>query len=479
MATGAPESKSTDYLFEECGTLSNPHRTCHILGLPYDILYLIFAFTWTQTTPPKQYDFPVVISHVCRLWRQHTLDTPGFWTSLRFKHRIPAIEKYRTWLERSKASPFDLEINWPPFEGASVKNAKAIMRLIFPHVHRLRSLQVRDVPFKIRQLIFDRLNKVHLPLLETLDVKWGWAFDERPSPTKRKFKPFCYGDAPNLRHVALERIQPDYVIHKFNKLKTLDIISWDVLGNSSHENAKTIQDILSLLPDLRTLRIDREYFPDSHSTQLTFTTPPVTHSSLEELYLNASQDDIDTVVCALNLPALRRLGRSPGVDLPISISSLPTMAQARPSHLFPNLVNLRLYRRPASGEPVIDSRNMECFERALAGVPQLESLTLDQVNLEDNKHLGPLTRRCPRLKRLIFVYCSGLVLKELQAMIQSRRDPEGMGSNSLEYVHIDGPKWRLRKLHEEATEHGLGQDPDFNITLAKNNPHRMVVMDRE
>ncbi|KAG9045617.1 hypothetical protein FS837_006003 [Tulasnella sp. UAMH 9824] len=225
MATDASESRSTDYLFKECGTLSNVHQTCHILGLPYDILYLIFGFTWAQTPPQTQHNVPVAISHVCRLWRQHALDTPGFWTSLRFKRPFPAIEKYSTWLERSKDSPFDLEIGWQPFEGASVKNAKAIMRLIFPHVHRLRSLQVRDVPFKIRQLIFDRLNDVHLPSLETLDVKWGWAFDEPRHPTERKFKPFCYGDAPNLRHVALERIQSDYVIHRFKKLRTLDIIN--------------------------------------------------------------------------------------------------------------------------------------------------------------------------------------------------------------------------------------------------------------
>ncbi|KAG8924668.1 hypothetical protein FRC01_011202, partial [Tulasnella sp. 417] len=435
---------------------------------------------WTETGN-KRYDFPVIISHVCRLWRQHALDTPGFWTSLRFKSPIPKIEKYHAWLERSKDAPFDLEVGWQPFEGASVKHAKAIMRLIFPHVQRLRSLQVRDVPFKIRQLIFDRLNNAHLPSLETLDVKWGWAFDERPSPTDRKFKPFCYGDAANLKHVALERIQYDYVIRKFKKLETLDIINWNILGKSSRDNAKTIQDILSLLPDLRALRVDREYFPDSRSIQPVPTLPPFTHSSLEQLYINASQGDIDTIVCALVLPSLRRFGRSPGTELPIGISCLPTMAQVRTSHPFPNLVSLRLCGPPTSGEPYseVDSRNMVFFERALAGIPKLESLALDQVNLEDNKHLAALARTCPRLQRLVFIYCPGLVLKELRDVTQNRRDPKGLGSNSLKYVHVDAPPQSLRGLHKEAIEHGLGGDPDFNITTSKNNPRRIVVIDRE
>ncbi|KIO20828.1 hypothetical protein M407DRAFT_29540 [Tulasnella calospora MUT 4182] len=479
MATDALNPQSTDSdPNHESETKYNLKWSCHVLNLPYDILYLVFTLSWSEAGH-KQHDFPVLISHVCRVWRQHALDTPGFWTLLKFESTIPEIEKYRTWLERSKDSPFDLEIGWLPFEGASVKHAKAIMRLIFPHVQRLRSLQVRDVPFKIRQLIFDRLNSAQLPSLETLDVKWGWAFDERPSPTDRKFKPFCHGDAANLKHVALERIQSDYVIYRFKKLRTLDIISWNVFSNYSRKNAKTVQDILSLLPDLRTLRIDREYFPDSRSIQSTATIPPSTHTSLEELYLNASQDDIDTIVCALVLPSLRRLGRSPGTDLPVGTCCLPTIGQARPSYLFPNLVGLRLHGRQTSGEPLVDSRNMESFERALAGLPKLESLTLDQVHLEDNKHLAPLTRTCPQLKRLLFVYCSGFVLKELRAMIQSRCDPKGMGSNSLESVHVDGLQERLRRLQKEATEHGLEGDADFKITKSKKNSSRIVVIGRE
>ncbi|KAG8897415.1 hypothetical protein FRC00_004299, partial [Tulasnella sp. 408] len=204
MATDLLDPKLTNNLDKEPDALSY-HRTCHVLGLPYDIMYLIFTFSLDQTRHEK-HDFPTIISHVCRLWRQYALDTPSFWTSLRFKSTTPEIEMYRTWLERSKDSPFDLEIGWLPFVGASITHAKAIMRLVFPHVQRLRSLHVSDVPFKIRQLIFDRLNNAQMPLLETLNIERGWHIDEKPSLADRKFKPFIHGDAANLKHAILKNV---------------------------------------------------------------------------------------------------------------------------------------------------------------------------------------------------------------------------------------------------------------------------------
>ncbi|KAG8910242.1 hypothetical protein FRC01_006447, partial [Tulasnella sp. 417] len=258
MVTDAPDAKSTDNLQTQPETVSSPYRTYHVLNLPYDILYLIFTFVWTGTGQ-KQHDFPIIISHVCRLWRQYALDTPGFWTSLKFEKQIPEIEKYCTWLERSKDAPFDLEIGWRPFIGASMKHIKAIMGLVFPHIQRLRSLHVSDVPYKTRVVIFDRLNGVPLPLLETLRVKRGWTTDEKPGLTDRGFKPFRHGDATNLKHVALGRIPYDYIVNRFKHLKSLDIISRTIFGDSSQNNAKTVQDILSLLPDLRILRIDSEH----------------------------------------------------------------------------------------------------------------------------------------------------------------------------------------------------------------------------
>ncbi|KAG9042064.1 hypothetical protein FS837_011378 [Tulasnella sp. UAMH 9824] len=134
MATGVLDAKSTHTIAKRSEALAFHHRPSHVLGLPYDILYLIF----TQVVHDKD-GFPIVISHVCRYWRQYAFDTPSFWTSLKFRKSIPEIEKYRTWLERSKETPFDLEIGWERFIGASIKHVKAIMRLVFPHLSKFLS----------------------------------------------------------------------------------------------------------------------------------------------------------------------------------------------------------------------------------------------------------------------------------------------------------------------------------------------------
>ncbi|KIO20829.1 hypothetical protein M407DRAFT_29541 [Tulasnella calospora MUT 4182] len=449
----------------------------HILDLPYDVLYLIFTFGCIQTSH-KQHDFPVMISHVCRLWRQYALDTPGFWTSLRFKNPIPDIEKYRTWLGRSKNSPFDLEIGWRPFIGASMKHVKAIMRLVFPHIQRLRSLQVSDVPFKIRQVIFNRLNNVHLPSLETLHVKRGWSDDEKPALTDRKFNPFRHGDAANMKHVILEEIPYGHVIHRFKNLRTLSITNVKIFKDSSRNNAKTVQDILLLIPDLRLLHIHTErsfgHIPENP------TLPPTTHFSLEELSFTATESDITAIVCALVLPSLRRICHSSGRDVGIDPCCLPIMARARLGHPHPNLLSLRLCGRQARNSSAEDSLNMEFLGRALAGLLRLESLELESVDLDHSRHLTCLSRTGPMLKKLAFTCCSGLVLKELQAVIQSRRDPKGMGSNSLEYVHVVDTLVTLQQLHKEAEEQGLGRDAGFNITISDGQyPHRIVVIGGE
>ncbi|KIO25203.1 hypothetical protein M407DRAFT_25427 [Tulasnella calospora MUT 4182] len=421
-------------------SLAHPKRTLHVLDLPYDILYLIITFTWID---PGQ-EFPVVLSHVCRLWRQYALDTPGFWASLTFKNSIPEIEKYQTWLERSKDSPFDLKIGSKPFTGASIKHAKAILRLIFPHVQRLRSLQVNNIPLKIMQVIFDRLNDVHLPSLETLHVEWVWSIIIDRRTVNRKFKPFRHGDAANLKHVTLRWASYDYVVHRFRNLETLDIVI-QCSRNSSRGKAKTVQNILSLLPDLRILRIliEQGSWPEPRSGITVL--PPLTHSSLEALHLGASQDEVDTIVCALILPSLRRLCGRFENDAYISTFCLPTLGLARP---YPNLLHLQLYAPRAYGEPgsVVGLRDMEFFERALGGLPQLQSLTLSGINLENNKHLICLTRTCPQLKKLVFRSCSGPAVKEVRAMIQNRRDPKGMGSNSLEYLQIDDSAVNVQDL---------------------------------
>ena len=54
--------------------------------------------------------FQVLVSHVCRHWREIALDSPVLWTKLDFTEG-PPFEKSKAWIQRSKRSPIDITIN--------------------------------------------------------------------------------------------------------------------------------------------------------------------------------------------------------------------------------------------------------------------------------------------------------------------------------------------------------------------------------
>lgn len=286
-----------------------------------------------------------------------------------------------------------------------------------------------------------------------------------------------------MKHAVLERIPYDHVIHRFKKLETLSITN--MFTKSHRQNAKTVQDILSLLPELRIFHIRIEAGDYSVVCHETPTLPPTTHSALEKLSIAAVDSDITAIVCALVLPSLRRFYHISGEDVRIDPCCLPIMVQAPQGHPYPNLLGLRLCGRQIWDNVYsrVDLRNMEFFERAMAGLKWLEFLTLESVDLDHNRHLTCLSRTCPMLKTLNFICCSGFALKELREVLQSRRDPQGMGSDCLQHVEVNDRLPTLQRLHKEAKEQSLGGDRDFNITISEKETfprtHRILIVGAE
>ncbi|KAH9179218.1 hypothetical protein EDB89DRAFT_2225142 [Lactarius sanguifluus] len=54
--------------------------------------------------------FQVLVSHICRRWREVVIGIPTLWTYLDFAEG-PPFDKSRAWLERSKDQPLDIEID--------------------------------------------------------------------------------------------------------------------------------------------------------------------------------------------------------------------------------------------------------------------------------------------------------------------------------------------------------------------------------
>ncbi|KAG9045620.1 hypothetical protein FS837_006006 [Tulasnella sp. UAMH 9824] len=459
-------------------------RPFHILDLPYDLVHVVYLLCWDQADERLR-GFPIVASHVCRLWRQYALENPNFWTSLTFQRRFPEIEKYSLWLERSKDVPFDLDIGWQPFESASTKHAKEIMRLIVPHVQRMRSIRVDQVPPKIRRLIFDRLNEVGCASLVTIDIEKEWYLFA--THHQGKFRPFAKGGAPRLKEVVLRRIPYDYFIHRFGDLHLLDITDRYLFGTSARDNAETVQRILLALPKLQTLRINREFLPmDGGSSALSdmrlfqSSLPPITHHLLRELSLYVTQHDTNFIISSIILPSLRHLRRDIDSGLPVGACCLPILAQPASNHPFPNLLNLRLAggHNPDTQVDSAHSSHMAFLEAALAGLPCLEFLNLEQVDFDNNKHIACLTRSCPRLKELVLFCCSGFTLMELRSVV--RRREEAPTLNSLRYVSVEDPwPYRIQRLVEQAREQDGEAGTEFSRGISKTRHGCIVLVDIE
>ncbi|KAG8926618.1 hypothetical protein FRC01_008623 [Tulasnella sp. 417] len=286
-----------------------PHHA--LSNIPYDIFLMIAFFCWDDGKDKYYSDFPIIASHVCRTWRRYALDTGVFWAILGFRQaRIhPAIIKYKVWLERARGSPLDIFIGPHPFKKASVKHAKAIIRLIMPHISHWRSFRVDCVPKKIARLIFDRLRDVSAPMLETLKVvaeRPRRPF-QRPITTRCNLKPFVHGEAPNLIELAVVGFPYDYFLTRFTKLQVLQLTKFEFSQAGEIENVKSIQRILISLPNLHTLHIhcDPPALGRHSSSPRLPQLPRISHPSLTELWIRLPEESHDAILSCLDLPRAR------------------------------------------------------------------------------------------------------------------------------------------------------------------------------
>ncbi|KAG8940115.1 hypothetical protein FRC04_005642 [Tulasnella sp. 424] len=406
------------------------HR--HINDLPYDVFHLIFSICF------KEFDtdvpFQVLASHVCRTWRQHAISIPSFWAKLEFRQKKPLFEKYRVWLERTNGAPFDVFIDQAPFQGASVKHAKEIMRLIMPNIAQLRTLEVLKVPPKIMRIIFDRLARVSAPQLRKLTVKAErdpW-WNEPAEQTKWKFKPFIQGEAPSLRELSFFGINPKYTVGRFKNLRYVRIKWYGVFGAphqaTAYDHAKSVQNLLNTLPDIQYLLVgDGGYHEagmdtnDFHQVAAPLP-PPITHDALKHISIGASPANVNAIIASLVLPKLRHAIDRQQTELVIGVGCLRTMAHSDPSP-FSSLRSLRLgggYSAAALTTHPQNSANMGYLEGALARLKHLRSLTFDRVDFEDDRYLPCLGWTCPKLEWLRLVTCHRFTMKQVRSTVEAR-----------------------------------------------------------
>ncbi|KAG8941010.1 hypothetical protein FRC04_004828 [Tulasnella sp. 424] len=445
--------------------------------LPYDILFIIFTLCWEDQEEglgSKRPHFPTTASHVCRTWRRCALETPTFWAVLEFCQRLPAFEKYQTWLERSKDHPLDILLGPEPFKGeARATHAETILQLTGPHIRRWRSISAEGLPETVVRVIFDWIGRDNglkrLEMLETVKVvaQEGVGSKSYRGDPSWEFKPFSEGEAPpKLRHVILESESFEYFGGEFKIFQAWQILHLSMRFQGSP--SALFHQFLSSFPNLNVLRIahysyvrwpcDDSYIRDIETSPV----PPLTHHSLTELSLYVFHSQRDKTVSSLILPNLRYLLDQTRMEPGLAIFCLPHLSQ---NHPFPRLVSLRLggMRSVSEEDSHANAAHLAHLEGALAGLPGLKTLTFDNVDFGggDGQYLDCIGRVCPRLRCLILVMCRGYTLSGLVRIAEQRRGAEELDS----LVRIVVQLWRLQGGGDELAR--LKRLVDFEVIDSK------------
>ena len=143
----------------------------------------------------------IMLTHVCRSWRNTFISCPSLWTQLHFAN----VEQTRAYIQRSRSSP--LEFNLGLF---NVINA---FPLAIPHIPRLKSLVFKGIDNPLNLLE----NFVcHMPLLEKLDITgalWEQTIDYA----------LFNGDLSSLRELRLHRVVTNFPWKNMANLRIVDL----------------------------------------------------------------------------------------------------------------------------------------------------------------------------------------------------------------------------------------------------------------
>ncbi|KAG8975764.1 hypothetical protein FRB90_009416, partial [Tulasnella sp. 427] len=387
------------------GVGNSPLNARHTLGnISYDIFSIIVLLLWDpkclEPYPhwergPVGPHFPTTASHVCRRWRSYALGTPSLWSTLRFTQSNPdrTILTYQIWLARTfPDAPLDITIGHQPFHAASVKHAKAIMRLIMPHVGRWRSLRVDPVPVKIFRFIFDRWGTAEAPMLEVLKV-FGTEFSPHLAKSKWQIKLSINRHTPSLKELVTRALPLAHLAEAVNThLQVLRLTHPDFKLAEVDANVNLVHLILKHFPKLRALTFSSDvhlYKPSAFRTRFPVTNEkPLSrlyHSALTEIMISPPNNYQARIIESLALPSLRYILTPERLDESIPLALLPVISR---HHSFPNLVCLRLrpnYVHNGGGGYVIDPLNntyLDHLEGALQESPDLRALTFTHVDLD-------------------------------------------------------------------------------------------------
>ncbi|KDQ55569.1 hypothetical protein JAAARDRAFT_323590 [Jaapia argillacea MUCL 33604] len=412
-----------------------------IKNLPNELLEYIFRYAATGVRPVgenQELPFSISASHVCRHWRELSLNTPGLWSRLNISIlRSWEEERVRVCLERSRKALLDIRLSRHDWADGSSQQDEAscsmkmpaFISLLLPHIHRWRTLAINIDPDRVdvdgpyiavlKQLSdhsAPKLEYLHVSVIEPSRLRFG-QFTPQP------IEPILVQGASALTRVRLRNVLAGEGCLPFQNVTTLDLgvsdkstspaeyddIKW-VLGSSPHLEDLTLRGKLFTpdyntsvieLPFLRSLKVVLVPFWDPRYTGDLFTALSTPALRTLELYA-LSEDVLDGFIGAMTdslpqpkYPILETFGLA-SMDGPSEISDelfagmpdvrhLRLLDAASVDDLFGHLARNVAGRKPVGWLPLW---------------PNLSTITfLDYYGPSDFKPLGNFLRRRSQLNR--------------------------------------------------------------------------------
>ncbi|KAI0263194.1 hypothetical protein BC834DRAFT_320865 [Gloeopeniophorella convolvens] len=263
--------------------------------LPPELLARIFSLL-TLEHPPfkdrKQNLGWIVVTHVCRHWRQVALDDASLWG------KLDGFQPSSRWITemvvRSKGAPLDISFMETPSQQA--------LSLFSQNFSRIRELALSAIWTESAQKHVQNMLGCEAPTMERLIVGFlGGSHHPRPNTLT-----FLKGHAPRLRELSLCNVALPWSSFPSSPLTLLTVVSLDKAAQkaSALDSLDTLFDVMENSPSLDSL-ILRDCLPSTPSTAPH--TRTVNLPKLSFISLAGPRIDVVRIFGAVRLPPSARI----------------------------------------------------------------------------------------------------------------------------------------------------------------------------
>jgi hypothetical protein len=417
--------------------------------------------------------FQVLVSHICRHWREIALESPILWTKLTFTEGAP-FEKSKAWIQRSKSSPLEItidctvpdnldytgdheSINSEPEErnrlviprqpGShgdkydeehgecghdpsfySLDDLTTILDIIVPYVAQWRLLEFSVSYYVYMHTLLFRLAQCpSAPLLEVLSLHHYEDGGNENDDNEEEFYPpelstrflIFNGIAPNLQEVTLWGVHLDWE-RSLSFLAGLQELEFAYHAKDVRPSFATFTKLLAASPNLRTLTLCLSGPAEQNDMDDDWSIDPIEVLSLKNLVLCYHEPNyIIALMRVLYTPGVTSLVLDyDGADYTEFVQALTMPLPGKSKSLLAGLEQLKIAGLPCNGKSAeafldqlarLQSLNLNCGE---------EEIFFDLLWRPLAQSVTPSKTYCPNLHT---IWTSGILGQQMKRLIETRK----------------------------------------------------------